>query len=49
MLGRQGSTTPPPTTTQASALGGPVDALVLPAILSPQAQTFQVTSRIIAL
>jgi anti-sigma factor RsiW len=49
MLGREGSTTPPPATTRATALGGPVDALVLPAILSPQLQTFQVTSRIIAL
>ena len=49
MLGRQRATTTPSATTQASALGGPVDALVLPAILSPQAQTFQVTSRIIAL
>jgi predicted anti-sigma-YlaC factor YlaD len=50
VLGRQGSTTTAPTTTQAaSARGGPVDALVLPAILSPQSQPFHVTRRIIAL
>ena len=49
MLGRERPTSSTPTTTQASALGGPVDALILPAILLPQSQTFQVTSRIIAL
>jgi anti-sigma factor RsiW len=48
MLGRQGSTTPPPTTTS-SALGGPVDALVLPALLAPHSKPFRVTSRVIAL
>ena len=50
-VGRQGSTNrTPPTTT--SALGGPIDALVLPALLSPEAQRsrpFRVTSRVIAL
>jgi hypothetical protein len=49
MLGREGSTNPPPATTRASAFLGAADALVLPAILSPQGQTFHVTSRIIAL
>ena len=49
MLGRQSSTTPAPATTQSSALGGPVDALVLPALLAPQSKTFHVTNRIIAL
>jgi predicted anti-sigma-YlaC factor YlaD len=48
VLGRQGSTTSTPATTQASARG-PVHALVLPAILSPQSQPFHVTRRIIAL
>jgi predicted anti-sigma-YlaC factor YlaD len=50
MVGRQTSTNPAPTTT--SALGGPIDALVLPALLAPQAQhprPFRVTSRVIAL
>jgi predicted anti-sigma-YlaC factor YlaD len=48
MLGRQGSTTPAPTTTS-SALGGPVDALLLPALLAPHSKPFRVTSRVIAL
>jgi anti-sigma factor RsiW len=49
MLGRQGSTTPTPATTESSALGGPVDALLLPALLTPQSKAFHVTSRVIAL
>jgi predicted anti-sigma-YlaC factor YlaD len=48
MLGRQGSTTTAPTTTS-SALGGPVDALLLPSLLAPRPHPFHVTSRVIAL
>jgi hypothetical protein len=48
MLGRQGSTTTAPTTTS-SALGGPVDALLLPSLLVPHSHPFHVTSRVIAL
>jgi predicted anti-sigma-YlaC factor YlaD len=48
MLGRQGSTTTAPTTTSA-ALGGPVDALLLPSLLTPHPHPFHVTSRVIAL
>jgi predicted anti-sigma-YlaC factor YlaD len=48
MLGRQGSTTTAPTTTS-SALGGPVDALLLPSLLAPRAHPFHVTGRVIAL
>jgi predicted anti-sigma-YlaC factor YlaD len=48
MVGRQGSTTPAPLTTT-SALGGPIDALLLPDLLAPDSRPFRVTSRVIAL
>jgi predicted anti-sigma-YlaC factor YlaD len=48
MLGRQSTTTPTPATTT-SALAGPVNALVLPALLGPHSRLFRVTSRVIAL
>ena len=48
-LGRQGSKAATTAKTQTAALGGPVDALVLPALLTPQSKAFHVTSRVIAL
>jgi predicted anti-sigma-YlaC factor YlaD len=49
IVGREGSHVPPPATTQSSALGGSVDALVLPALAVPESKTVQVTAQIIAL
>jgi predicted anti-sigma-YlaC factor YlaD len=48
LLGRQGSKAPAPTQTRTTALGGSVDALLLPA-LQPQPKGFHVTSRVIAI
>jgi predicted anti-sigma-YlaC factor YlaD len=48
MLGREGSTTTAPTTTTA-ALGGPVDALLLPSLVVPHSRPFRVSTRVIAL
>lgn len=47
-LGRQGSKAPTPARTQTAALGGAIDALLLPA-LQPATKGFHVTSRVIAL
>jgi predicted anti-sigma-YlaC factor YlaD len=47
-LGRQGSKAPAPAKTQTTALGGSIDALLLPA-LQPSSKGFHVTSRVIAL
>lgn len=49
MLGRQGSNVPPPpATTETSALGGSVDALVLPLLATPGSKASQARSRTIA-
>jgi len=48
MVGRQGSNTQPPAATETSALGGSVDALVLPLLATPGSKASRVRNRTIA-
>ena len=49
MLGREGTSVPPPTTTETTALAGSIDQLVLPMLRGAPSKTVQIPSRIIAL
>jgi predicted anti-sigma-YlaC factor YlaD len=49
IVGRAGSHVPPAATTETSATGGAIDALVLPDLIVPESKTVQVTAQIIAL